>query len=258
MTGTWVGTSWKMTKTLAEARDYCARLATVAPERWPGLTPFVLPPATALATVVDALGPGSPIVVGAQNAHWEDAGAWTGEVSVPQIADAGARIVEIGHSERRTHFGETDGSVNCKIEAALRHGVRPLVCVGEGDDVFRAGGSVEFVCAQVDAALDGLGDVVDVLVAYEPVWAIGTSGRPARPDEVAPVFNALRREYKGRLAGLLYGGSVTGDNARDLLDVPGNDGLFIGRAAWDVENFIRILDLASQHRAVPAAAPPTL
>jgi len=176
---TWVGTSWKMNKTLAQARDYARTLAATDQRRWQGIQPFIIPPATALSTVSEVLGPRSPILLGAQNAHWEDAGAWTGEVSVPQVADAGAQIVEIGHSERREFFAETDETVNLKVAATLRHGLTPLVCVGEPADVFARGESVAHVLRQVRAALDGVRDTSGVLLAYEPVCSIGSGGRPA-------------------------------------------------------------------------------
>ena len=135
-----------MTKTLAEARTL-RRGARRGHDPRPvaGVQPFVVPPATALTTVRDALPPSSGVVLGAQNAHWEDAGAWTGEVSVPQVADAGASLVEIGHSERREHFGDTDDVVRRKVAAVLRHGLVPLLCVGEPDEVKLAGSSVEHV-----------------------------------------------------------------------------------------------------------------
>ena len=248
---TWVGTSWKMTKTLAEARAYAEGLRAAArPGRWPGIQPFVIPPATALTTVRDALPPSSGVLLGAQNAHWEDAGAWTGEVSVPQVADAGAAIVEIGHSERREHFGDTDDVVNRKVAATLRHGLVPLLCVGEPDEVKLAGGSVEHVLAQVDAALAGIGDLSRVLVAYEPVWAIGEHGRPAEPGDVADVVAALAERWGARIAGILYGGSVSLTNAAELLFVPDVTGLFIGRAAWDVDGYVAILDAVAQHSDV--------
>jgi L-erythrulose 1-phosphate isomerase len=240
---TWVGTSWKMTKTLAEGRAYAeALVAAATPGRWPGVQPFVVPPATALSTVRDALGTGSGVVLGAQNAHWEDAGAWTGEVSVPQVADAGATLVEIGHSERREHFGDTDDVVHRKVAAVVRHGLVPLLCVGEPGPVFATGGSVDHVLAQAHAALDGIADVGRVLLAYEPVWAIGEHGTPARPQDVAGVFQALADAFGGSVAGLLYGGSVDRANALDLLAVDHVGGLFIGRAAWDVDGLVAILD----------------
>jgi triosephosphate isomerase len=182
--------------------------------------------------------------MGAQNAHWEDAGAWTGEVSVPQVADAGATLVELGHSERRAHFGDTDEVVARKVRAVLRHGLVPLLCVGEPLEVFEAGGSVDHVLAQAHAALDGV-DLSRVLVAYEPVWAIGEHGRPARPEDVAGAFEALAGAFGDRVAGLLYGGSVDQGNAAELLSVDHVTGLFVGRAAWQVEGLMAILDTAA-------------
>ncbi|MFC7404163.1 triose-phosphate isomerase [Georgenia alba] len=253
MTTRWVGTSWKMTKTLAEARDYAAGLAEALAER-PELTrdvqPFVIPPHTALTTVRDTLAQtpgGSAVVLGAQNAHWEDAGAWTGEISVPQVADAGARLVEIGHSERREHFAETVQSTGLKVRAALRHGLLALLCVGEPEEVRAAGGSTTFILDQARGALDGLDDAAlgEVLLAYEPIWAIGEHGRPASPEELAGPFAALQEEYGGRVRAVLYGGSVNTDNAAELLAVPGVDGLFVGRAAWEFQGLVRLLQIAA-------------
>ncbi|WP_298461043.1 triose-phosphate isomerase [uncultured Cellulomonas sp.] len=253
----WVGTSWKMTKTLAEARGYADALATAArPGRWPGVQPFVIPPATALTTVRDALPGSSGVLIGAQNAHWQDAGAWTGEVSVPQVADAGARLVEIGHSERREHFGDTDEVVRRKVGATLRHGLVPLVCVGEPDEVRLAGGSTQHVLAQVDAALTGVADLSTVLIAYEPVWAIGEHGRPAEPGDIAGVVAAVVDRWGDRVAGVLYGGSVSRANALELMSVPGISGLFIGRAAWDVDGYVAILDAVAQDTEQPVDLSP--
>lgn len=242
---TWVGTGWKMNKTLAQADEYARTLAATDPDRWPGVQPFILPPATALATVSAALGPRSHILMGAQNAHWEDDGAWTGEVSVPQVADCGAQLVEIGHSERRAFLGENDETVNRKVKAILRHGLTPLMCVGEPADVFAAGKSVTHVLEQVRAGLDGVGDPSSLLLAYEPIWAIGAGGRPAAPADIAEVFAALTAEWGGRVQGVLFGGSVNPANALDTLGVDGVDGLFVGRAAWDVNGLIDLLDLVA-------------
>ncbi len=247
----WIGTSFKMTKTRAEAVAHAARIRAAVGDGIPGVQPFVIPSATALAEVAAELGPGSPVLTGIQNAHWADEGAWTGEISVPQAADAGARIVEIGHSERREHFAETDATAARKVTAALRHGLIPLLCCGETEEVHTRGGAVEHVLAQVAAALGGQGDVSRALVAYEPVWAIGEKGREPDPDEIADVMRALREEWGGRVAAVLYGGSVNRGNADALLDVPGVDGLFVGRAAWDAEGLLALLDRA-RARAVSA------
>ncbi len=241
----WVGTGWKMNKTLAQARDYAETLAAVEQERWAGIQPFILPPSTALAVVSAVLGPRSRVLVGAQNAHWADAGAWTGEVSVPQVADAGATIVEIGHSERRTFFAETDATVNLKVKATVRHGLTPLVCVGEPASVFAARGSVTYVLDEVRAALQGVNDVSSVVLAYEPIWAIGSGGREAEPADIADVFAAVQAEWGGSVQAVLFGGSVNLGNAVPILAVEGVDGLFVGRAAWDVDGFIELLDLVA-------------
>ncbi|GAB2820826.1 triose-phosphate isomerase [Streptomyces daliensis] len=249
----WIGTSFKMTKTRAEAVAYAARLReALGPElaeRAPGVRPFVIPPATAITAVVSALGEDSPVLVGAQNAHWEDYGAWTGELSVPQVADAGVGLVELGHSERREHFAETDATVRLKVAATLRHGLRPLLCVGENAGVRARGGSVAHVRAQADAALDGLteDELRSVLIAYEPIWAIGEGGREPDPADIAPVFSALAERYgAGRCAGLLYGGSVNRYNAAELLRVPEVRGLFVGRGAWRAEDFLALIDLVAE------------
>lgn len=245
----WVGTSWKMNKTLDEARQYAAELLEgLDGLELGGIQPFVIPPATALSTVAQALAGDGRVLLGAQNAHWEDSGAWTGEVSVPQAADAGAQLVEIGHSERREHFGETDETVRWKVEAALRHGLTPLVCVGEPAGVRDAGSSSDFILRQAARALEGLSprQLSRVLIAYEPVWAIGAAGRPASPEELRSPLAALTGAYGQRVAGLLYGGSVSEDNAAALLQLPHLDGLFIGRAAWQADGYLRLLAIAAQ------------
>lgn len=244
---TWVGTSWKMTKTLGRAAGYAQGLAARAQEEaWPGVQPFVVPSFTSIRLVADQLA-GSGVLVGAQNAHWEDEGAWTGEVSVPQVADAGATLVEIGHSERRANFAETDEIVRLKVAAVLRHGLTPLVCVGEPEEVLARGESDEFVLRQVASALGGVNpdEKCQVLVAYEPVWAIGERGRPARPEDVGGVFERLQAECGDRVTRFLYGGSVDVGNAPELLAVPHVSGLFVGRAAWSLRGFLQILRIAA-------------
>jgi triosephosphate isomerase len=250
----WVGTSWKMNKTLAEAAAFVDELSA-APVP-PGLQPFVLPAHTALAHVRDRLPAGSPVLLGAQNAHWGSEGAGTGEVSMRMVADAGATLVEMGHSERRESFGETDRTVALKAAAALRHGLTPLICVGEPASVRDAGAHSDFVAAQVRAALSEVPpeQVPQVLVAYEPIWAIGVHGRPATQDQIAPVM-ALVADVARELSGgagaraLLYGGGVTPDNAADLLTDPHTDGLFVGRAGWAASGFLRLLQLCAPFAA---------
>jgi len=242
----WAGISWKMNGLIPFARDYALRLASQPADRWKGVQLFVIPSSTALAAVHDALGDGSRVMLGAQNAHWEESGAWTGEVSVPQVADAGAQIVELGHSERREYFGETDRTINLKVKAVMRHGLRPLVCVGEPDATFQAGASSDYVSHQVEAALDGIPDTTAVLLVYKPIWAIGDSGREPRPDDIADELSVLATQFGDSVEAILYGGSVNAANAAEILALPGVDGLFVGRSAWNVEGYMEILDVAAR------------
>lgn len=246
----WIGTSWKMNKTLAQARSYARGLQGALaedPQLLRGVQPFIIPPATALAAVAEELGPRSSVQLGAQNAHWEDDGAWTGEVSVPQVADAGATMVEIGHSERREHFGETIETTRLKVASTLRHGLVPLLCIGEPSEVQARGETAAFILEQAHGALQGLpaDQLGRTLIAYEPIWAIGAQGRPAAAAELREPFEVLAREYGGRVQALLYGGSVSPGNAAELLAIPGVQGLFVGRSAWTLEGYLEILQIAS-------------
>ena len=254
----WIGTSWKMNKGLDESRRYIRGLRDyVQSTPLPGVQPFIIPSFTAVTTVREELGADSPVLLGVQNAHWEDEGAWTGEVSVAQAKDAGAQLVEIGHSERREHFGETVETTRRKVAATLAHGLMPLLCIGESAETKQAGGSSRFILDQAAGALDGLADeqLRRVLIAYEPIWAIGEHGRPATVEELRRPFADLAREYGGRTSGLLYGGSVNLDNAEELLGIEHVTGLFIGRAAWQLPGYLRILEIAAAHATVTAADP---
>lgn len=262
LTPTWVGTSWKMTKTRREAVAWVGEVSdSLVANPAPGVQPFVLPSATALAEVSAAARGGGrpgtePLLVGAQNAHWEEQGSWTGELAVSQVADAGARFVEVGHSDRRRHFGETDAIVRLKVAAVLRHGLVPILCVGEPAQVREAGRHRDHVTKQVDSALEGLVDTSSVLIAYEPVWAIGDQGREAHPEQVAPVVEAVMQRWHGRVAAVLYGGSVNEGNAAALLEVPGVDGLFAGRSAWSPSGFLRLVDIAASVRQANGSSAP--
>lgn len=250
----WVGTGWKMNKTLAEARTYAEVLA--AAELPPGVQFFILPPHTALAAVRAVLPSTSPVLIGAQNAHWASEGAFTGEISMRMAADAGATLIEMGHSERREMFGETDETVSLKARAALDAGLTPLICVGEPWEVREAGDAIAFLSGQVRQGLSRVAasEVSGVILAYEPIWAIGESGRPATAEQTAPVMAALAA-LLGELSGgtgpraLLYGGSVNPDNAPELLSDPHTDGLFVGRSAWQPEGLLRIGAIAAAERA---------
>ena len=258
----WLGTSWKMTKTLEQSRTWVHELVREAVPA--GVEMFVLPPLTALHAVLAAVPDGSPLQVGVQNAHWAPDGPVTGEVSMRQVRDAGAQIVEIGHSDRRSQFGETDQVVAAKVTAALDQRLVPLVCVGEPWPVRAAGRAAEHVADQVRVALSGVApaDLSKVLVAYEPVWAIGASGRAAAPSRIVGVLDRIRSVVAelapdARLGGLLYGGSVTTDNAPALLRLDDLNGLFVGRAAWTPAGFAALLAVCGQVAAERGLRSPT-
>lgn len=243
---TWVGTSWKMNKTLAEGLAFAEALAAFVPGLDDRVQPFVIPSFTAVREVKRALS-ATRVKVGAQNMHWADAGAWTGEVSPLQLRDCGLDLVELGHSERREHFGETDETVGLKTEAAVRHGFVPLVCVGETLAEREAGRADAVLTAQTAGALarlDAGQKARQILLAYEPVWAIGDKGVPASADYADRQQALIKRaaaEVLGREPQVLYGGSVNPGNAAELVSRPHIDGLFIGRSAWAPEGYIDIL-----------------
>ena len=242
----WVGTSWKMNKTLAEARVFAEGLKAADSGRHARIQRFVIPPFTAVREV-KALLEDTLVKVGAQNMHWADEGAWTGEVSPVMLKDCNLDLVELGHSERRAHFGETDKTVGLKTEAAVRHGLVPLICIGETLEDRESGRATEVLGKEVRGALSKLSGSqkqAPILLAYEPVWAIGERGIPATADyadarqaEIADVAE----EVLGRRIPCLYGGSVNPDNCQELIACPHIDGLFIGRSAWKVEGYLDIL-----------------
>ncbi|RWM18415.1 MAG: triose-phosphate isomerase [Mesorhizobium sp.] len=241
----WIGTSWKMNKTLAQARAFASGLLA-DPQGDPRVRRFVIPPFTA-AREVKAMLQGTSVKVGAQNMHWADEGAWTGEISPVMLKDCDLDIVELGHSERREHFGETDQTVGLKTEAAIRHGLTPLICIGETFAEREAGLARDVLDRQVRGALSKLGAAqksAPILFAYEPVWAIGVNGIPATSDYAearqAEII-AAAEHVLGRRVPCLYGGSVNRDNCAELIACPHIDGLFIGRAAWAVEGYLDIL-----------------
>jgi triosephosphate isomerase len=238
--------NWKMHATLAGARalagavrDGCRGLA--------GIRVAVCPPFTALAAVAEVLA-GSSILVGAQDAHWAAEGAFTGAVSPTQVHDAGARLVILGHSERRLVFGEGDDVVRRKVTAALSHALIPLVCVGETAEERAAGRTLAVVTRQLDSALGDRppADVGRCWLAYEPVWAIGT-GQTATPAQAAEVHARLR-ERVSQLAGaaaaacpILYGGSVKPEVTPALMAETEIDGALVGGASLRASEFIAIV-----------------
>ena len=242
-----VAGNWKMNLDRAKARDLATAVAARAAEA--GTTELVLcPPAVYVETVAAALGGSSPVALGAQNMHDQSSGAFTGEVAPPMLLDLGCRYVILGHSERRTLFGETDAVVNAKTRAALVAGLTPIVCVGETLEEREGGRTAAVVTTQVQGSLAGLtpADLEKIVVAYEPVWAIGT-GRVATPQQAQEV-HALIRGLLGGLASaavaakvrIQYGGSVKPDNAADLAVQPDIDGALVGGASLKADDFLGI------------------
>jgi triosephosphate isomerase (TIM) len=242
-----VAGNWKMN---GLAKDGLALAKAVAEGGGGGLPAglLVCPPFTLLAAVAGALA-GGPVAVGAQDCHAAAKGAHTGDVSAPMLADAGARFVILGHSERRAAHGETDAAVRAKAEAALAAGLTPIVCVGESEAERLAGRAEAVVTGQLDGSLpEGFGAAGGV-VAYEPVWAIGT-GRTPTEAEIAAVHATIRAWLKARFgaagAGLriLYGGSMKPGNAAAILALPNVDGGLIGGASLVAEDFLAIAKAA--------------
>jgi triosephosphate isomerase len=211
----------------------------------------VAPSFPCLRAVLDAAA-GTALAVGAQNMHWEAKGAFTGEVAPPMLFEMGVRFVIVGHSERRALFGETDATVSRKVVAARRHGLAPIVCVGENEAQRNEGKTREVVVAQIRAAFadEALKSPDDLVVAYEPVWAIGT-GRTPEVVEVTGAHAAIRAALTERFGApaiavrILYGGSVTAANAPSLLRAPGVDGALVGGASLEPGSFVSIAAAAA-------------
>ena len=242
----WIGTSWKMNKLRSDARAFAETLKASPAANAEFAQPFIIPPFPYIAEVADILR-GTKVKIGAQNMHWDDQGAWTGEVSPPMVKDCGAAIVELGHSERRTFFGETDETVALKVQAALRHGLIALVCIGDTRAEYDAGATADVLAKQTRYALRDVGKTAPgkVIIAYEPVWSIGEGGVPADPDFANEQHKKLKHLTAG-LAGeplpILYGGSVNPQNCCDLAKRSDIDGLFIGRSAWNAAGYIGIME----------------
>jgi triosephosphate isomerase len=239
--------NWKMYKTATEAVDFVTRLKKELGD-WDKTEVVVAPSFVALAPVAERLK-GTTIAVAAQDCFWEEQGAYTGEVSVPMLQDAGCRYVIIGHSERRAKFGEGDEQVNKKAKAVIAHGLRPIVCVGETLEQREQGNTFAVVERQVKEGLKGLGkDATQaVVIAYEPVWAIGTgkTASPGQAQEVHAFIRKLLSEIFGPQGAeairIQYGGSVKPDNVDELMAQPDIDGALVGGASLDAGSFARIV-----------------
>jgi len=223
--------NWKMFKGPAEAREFCEAFAP--PE---GVEAVLCPPFGSLGAAV-----ASGHTIFAQNVHWADEGAFTGEVSAPILLELGVAGAIVGHSERREYFGETDETVARRTVAALGHGLRVIACVGESLEERESGQTELVLRVQVEAIRDAVGEHEALVIAYEPVWAIG-SGLTATPDQAREAHAFIR----GLLdVPVLYGGSVKPENAEELLSLEGVDGALVGGASLDVESFTALCQIAS-------------
>ncbi len=240
-----------MHKPATEAAVFVRRLTDLLPSVR-GIEVVLAPPFTALQAVRDALGHDSALSLGAQNLFWEDQGAFTGEVSAPMLKDHGCRFVIVGHSERRKFFGEQDEGINKKVRAALRHGLQPILCIGESLAEREESQTDAVVTGQLVKGLSGLShdDLRTVTIAYEPVWAIGT-GRAATLDQAVAVHRLIRQTISdhwkpenGQAVRILYGGSVTPQNIASLLTSNEIDGALVGGACLDPNSFATIAQLA--------------
>jgi len=241
-----VAANWKMNKTTAEAHEFLGEFLPGVEDVADALDVVVCPPFTALQTVVERTRE-APVRVGAQNMHEEDAGAFTGEVSVPMLLELGVEAVILGHSERRQHFAESDAALARKVPRALAAGLVPILCVGETEDEREAEETERKLRQQVQADLAAVdvGQLADVVIAYEPIWAIGT-GKTATPDQAQAAIGFVRALVGDRDAGaaqavrILYGGSVDPSNAAELLGLPDIDGALVGGASLHADRFLAI------------------
>jgi triosephosphate isomerase len=239
--------NWKMHKTLAEARALSQAIRDGA-SQVTHCQIVLAPPYSALAAVAEVFR-GTPLILAAQNVHWEPQGAYTGEISIPMLEDVGCGMVILGHSERRQYFGETDQTVNRRLCAVLGSSLTPIVCIGE-TLAQREGGSYRAVLSQqLAGGLDLLThqDLLRIILAYEPVWAIGT-GRTASPEVAQEAHRSIRTwlaerfgDETARKVRILYGGSIKPENISDLMRQPDIDGGLVGGACLEAKSFLRII-----------------
>ncbi len=239
--------NWKLNNTISEAVALTTALKDLVAD-CTGVEIIVAPTFTALATVSDIIKD-TNILLAAQDVYWEDSGAFTGEVSVPMLKDVGCDYVIIGHSERRQYFGETNESVNQKAKAVLSHDLKPIVCVGEQLEDREAGRTEEVINDHVTGGIAGFSatQLLSSIIAYEPVWAIGTgkTATPAQAQEVhGYIRNLLKDAYSDEIASQIciqYGGSVKPENAAELMAQPDVDGALVGGASLQAESFAQIV-----------------
>ena len=239
--------NWKMFKTAGEAVAFVEQVKGKA--EIAGVESVICAPFTCLPALAEAVK-GTTLKIGAQNMHWEDSGAYTGEVSGAMLKDLGVQYVIIGHSERRAYFAETDATVNKKVHSAFRHGLVPIVCVGESLEQREAGQTKDVCRLQTEAALDGLTaeQAARIVIAYEPIWAIGT-GKTSTAEDANEVIGYIRERIAAKFGAdaaartrIQYGGSVKPNNIRDFMQQPEIDGALVGGASLEPESYIRLVE----------------
>jgi triosephosphate isomerase (TIM) len=248
--------NWKMNHGPAAARAFAEKfLALTRPAE--GRRLWFFPPALSIGVLSDAMKGRPDITVGAQNVHWEPKGPYTGGIAIPMVMEVGARLTLVGHSERRHLFGETDEQVAKKTRAALSAGITPLVCVGETLAERDGGRTEQVIVRQLGSVLEALdpSDWARVVMAYEPVWAIGT-GKNATPDDAAQIHELIRMEL-GRNSvrvrvPILYGGSVNTGNVASLLTRPQLDGVLVGGASLEPQGWAELLDKGAAAKIRPS------
>lgn len=240
-----------MNKTATEAKEFVEKAKGLVPNT-DKVDAVICAPAVFLSQLVTS-AESSPLEIGAQTMHEENEGAFTGEISPVQLVDLGVKYVIIGHSERRQYFNETDESVNKKVHAAFAHGLTPIMCVGESLEERESGSTGQIVENQVEQGLSGLSDaqVADLVIAYEPIWAIGT-GKTATAEDANEVCGTIRNKvaalYSQETADkvrIQYGGSVKPANIVELLGMEHIDGALVGGASLEVESFVKLLEAGS-------------
>ena len=243
--------NWKMNNNLAESQNLISKLIEGLSKEKTNCDVIICPPFTSLSLSASLIS-GSIIKLGAQNMYFEENGAFTGEISASMLLSSGCEYVILGHSERRHIFGETDDLINKKIKKALSSGLKPIFCVGETLDERESGVTNEIIKRQVYEGLNGLSekDLDTIIIAYEPVWAIGT-GKTATPNQAQEVHNFIRNLISDKFSSaaaekiiIQYGGSVKPDNAKELLSQKDIDGALVGGACLKAESFIGIIQAA--------------
>ncbi|MEH2028158.1 MAG: triose-phosphate isomerase [Nostoc sp.] len=231
--------NWKMYKTQAETQEFLQGFLPHLEETSQGREVILCPPFTDLSVLSKTLH-GSLIQLGAQNIHWEEFGAYTGEISGPMLTESGVRFVIVGHSERRQYFGETDATVNLRLRTAQRFGLTPILCVGETKQQRDAGETESLIIRQLDKALVDI-DQNNLVIAYEPIWAIGT-GDTCEVTEANRIIGLIRSQLSNPNVSIQYGGSVKPNNIDEIMAQPEIDGVLVGGASIEPESFARIVN----------------